>query len=226
MTLTVEDPSDMVHHRRIVVAGGGRAGLETARQLSDRGHDVTVVERDSERCEQLVDEYLAVVIEGDATSPSILREADVESADAVAALTDDAETNLEVCLQAHRIAPSIQTLARTTTQEDGEDADLVDAVILPQHEAARTAVDLLSGGAVRTLVSGEELDILEIEVSSSAPVEGRTLAEVSLPRGALVVSDAGRTRLASGETELTAGDRYLVAAESDVAEEVQLLFRG
>ncbi|MEF8851838.1 MAG: TrkA family potassium uptake protein [Haloarculaceae archaeon] len=216
----------MSRDRRIIIAGGGRAGLETAERLAERGHTVVIIEADEDRVAEIADEYVAMVIHGDATRPSILEQADVEAADAVAGLTDDAATNLAVCMEAHRIAPDVQTLARTATRDEAEYTDIVDAIILPQQEAADTAADLLSGEAVRTVVTGPDLNVLEIEVGEGAPFAGRALAEVALPEGALVVSDAGRTQVPSGETKLEAGSRYLVAVESDVADEVRKLFRG
>jgi trk system potassium uptake protein TrkA len=216
----------MSRDRRIIIAGGGRAGLETAERLDGRGHTVVLIEADEDRAAEIADEYVAMVIQGDATRPSILEQADVEAADAVAGLTDDAATNLAVCMEAHRIAPDVQTLARTATRDEAEYTDIVDAIILPQQEAADTAADLLSGEAVRTVVTGPELNVLEIEVGEGAPFAGQKLADVALPEGALVVSDAGRTQVPSGETTLEAGKRYLVAVESGVADEVRRLFRG
>jgi trk system potassium uptake protein TrkA len=216
----------MSRDRRIVIAGGGRAGLETAERLAERGHTVVIIEADEDRAAETADEYVAMVIQGDATRPSILEQADVEAADAVAGLTDDAATNLAVCMEAHRIAPDVQTLARTATRDEAEYTDIVDAIILPQQEAADTAADLLSGEAVRTVVTGPELNVLEIEVGEGAPFAGRKLADVAVPEGALVVSDAGRTQVPSGETTLEAGRRYLIAVESGVADEVRRLFRG
>jgi len=216
----------MSRDRRIIIAGGGRAGLETAERLDGRGHTVVLIEADEDRAAEIADEYVAMVIQGDATRPSILEQADVEAADAVAGLTDDAATNLAVCMEAHRIAPDVQTLARTATRDEAEYTDIVDAIILPQQEAADTAADLLSGEAVRTVVTGPELNVLEIEVGEGAPFAGQKLADVALPEGALVVSDADRTQVPSGETTLEAGKRYLVAVESGVADEVRRLFRG
>jgi len=216
----------MNDQRRIVIAGGGRAGIRTAERLDDLGHTVTIIESDEDRAAAVADEYVAMVIQGDATRPSILEQANVAEADAVAALTDDAAANLAVCMEANRIAPEVQTLARTATRDEAEYTDIVDAIILPQQEAADTAADLLSGEAVRTVVSGPELNVLEIEVAEDAPFAGRTLADVALPEGALVVSDADRTEVPDGDTRIEAGERYLVAVESAVADEVRLLFRG
>jgi trk system potassium uptake protein TrkA len=217
----------MTHTKRIVVAGGGRVGLRTARELADRGHEIVLIEKEADRTDEVAAEHVAMVLQGDATAPSILEQAELERADAVAALTDEPGTNLAVCLEAKRIAPDVRTLARTDTGTEDEYDEIADATILPHELSAATAADILSGDAVRTLAGDRhDLDVLEIEVAADAPVVGRTLDEISLPAGSLVVSDRDRTRVARPDTELEAGERYVVAVESAVADEVLSLFRG
>jgi len=217
----------MSHTKRIIVAGGGRVGLRTARELADRGHDVVLIEKAAERSDHAAAERVAMVIEGDATSPAILEQADPKRADAIAALTDEAGTNLAICLAARQVAPNIRTLARTDAGTEDAYEGITDATILPPELSAATAADILSGDEVRTIVGDHHsLDILEIEVADGAPVAGRTLAELDLPRGSLVISGQDRCCVARGDTELEAGERYVVGVESDVIEEVLALFRG
>jgi len=217
----------MSHTKRIIVAGGGRVGLRTARELADRGHEIVLIEKEAERSDRVANERVAVVIEGDATSPAILEQAEPERADAIAALTDEAGTNLAICLAAKQVAPNIRTLARTDTGTEDAYDEIADATILPPELSAATAADILSGEEVRTIVGDHhDLEILEIEVGPGAPVEGYTLEEISLPQGSLVISDRNRRRVARGDTELQAGERYIVGVESDVVDEVLHLFRG
>lgn len=217
----------MSHTKRIIVAGGGRVGLRTARELADRGHEIVLIEKGSTQSDRVADEHVAMVIEGDATSPAILEQADPERADAIAALTDEAGTNLAICLAARQVDPNIRTLARTDAGTEDAYDEIADATILPPELSAATAADILSGAEVRTVVGDHhDLEILEIEVGADAPVAGHTLDEISLPSGSLVVSDRDRTRIARADTELQAGERYIVGVESDVVGEVLSLFRG
>ena len=217
----------MSHTKRIIVAGGGRVGFRTARELADRGHEVVLIEKETDRSDRAADERIGVVIEGDATSPSILEQADPERADAVAALTDEAGTNLAICLAAKDVAPNVRTLARTDAGTEDAYDDITDATILPPELSASAAADVLSGDEVRTIVGDHhDLEILEVEVAPGAPVAGRTLADISLPTGSLVISGRDRCCVARGDTELRAGERYVVGVESDVIDEVLALFRG
>ncbi len=217
----------MTGSKRIIIAGGGRIGLRTAQELDDRGHEVILIEKNPDRAEEITAEYVAMVLQGDATNPSVLNQADPGRADAIAALTDEAGTNLAICMESKRIAPDISTLARTDTGTEDEYEQIVDATILPQELSADTAADILAGDEVRTLVADHhDLAVLEIAVAEDAPVAGRRLEEIKLPTGSLVISDRNRSRIARADTTLEPGEYYLIGVEPDVVSEVLNLFRG
>jgi trk system potassium uptake protein TrkA len=217
---------------RIVIAGGGRMGMRTAELLDNRGHDIVIVERDAAVVERLSDAYIASVIKGDATRPSVLRQADLGRCDAVAALTGDAGTNLAVCLIAQRIAAehdaTPRTIARTNApREEEEYAGFVDELVFPEGVGAQAAASVIAGAGVRSLQETTgDLEILEVEVGENAPAAERTLEEVHFPSGSLVISDYGGHRIARAGTTLHAGEHYIIAAEADVLEEVMNLLQG
>ena len=217
----------MTQKKRFVIAGGGRVGLQTAENLADQGHEVVLIEADEERVEELSDAYLGPVIHGDATRPSILEQADLAGADAIAALTDETGANLAICMEAQQIAPSIRTLARAETRTGQEYDEVVDATLLPTYLGGDHAADMLTGEDIRTLVyPTADLDIIEVTVTESSPVAGRRLDEIALPAGSLLISTADREELAGPGTILEADERYILAVESDVVDEVLNLMRG
>lgn len=211
---------------RIVIVGGGRVGLQAARTLDNRGHDVVVVERDPVRSDQIADEYVATVIEGDATKPSVLKQTGLEKTDVLAALTADIGTNLATCLTAERYGSPIRTVMRRTDEETEQYVDLVDSTIFPERAGAQAAVNAVDPGvrALEDMVG--DLEILVMEVTEDAPVAGRLLIDVALPEGSLVVSDSNGDTTAGAETVLEPGQSYVVATEPSVEDEVVRLFRG
>jgi trk system potassium uptake protein TrkA len=58
------------------------------------------------------------------------------------------------------------------------------------------------------------------------PMGFRLATAVSFPRGSLIIAHADGDRISSAETVLEPGDRYLVAVEAAVTEEVMHLLRG
>ncbi|MEZ3143427.1 TrkA family potassium uptake protein [Halobaculum sp. MBLA0143] len=211
----------------VVVAGAGRVGFETVQRLRGYGHDLTVVESDGDRCDAIADEYVATVIRGDASDPDVLEQAGVGDADAVAALTGDSGVNLAVCVIAREMNPEVRTVARIDSPSQERYGEFVDAVVFPELSGGRAAANEVLAGGVETLadVTGE-LDIMEIEVAEGAPAAGRTLSAVRFPAGTLVISGEDGGQIARPETTLTPGRRYIVAAESEVADEVVHLLRG
>jgi trk system potassium uptake protein TrkA len=211
----------------IVIAGGGRVGFETAELLADRGHDVTIIERDEQTVSELAEQWMATVIHGDATDPNIIEEAGIERADVIAALTGETGLNLAVCLAASELAPDIRTVARIERASGEAYTRFVDAVLFPERAGARVAANEIVGSDVETLadVTGD-LDIMLVRVGEGAPAAGKQLSDVRFPAGTLIVSDEDGHRVARSDTTLTPGSRYIVAIEPDVADEVMNLMRG
>jgi len=211
----------------VIIAGGGRVGFQTAAILGDRGHDVTIIERDERVVSDIADEWVATVIRGDATDPGIIEQAGIETADAVAALTGNAGLNLAVCLAASELTPGIRTVARIDRASAESYTRFVDAVLFPERAGARVAANEIVGSDVQTLadVTGD-LDIMLVRVAEGSPAAGRRLSEVRFPEGTLIVSGADGERVARSDTTLSAGRRYVVAVEPSVVEEVMNLLQG
>jgi trk system potassium uptake protein len=78
----------------VIVIGGGKVGYFLARDLVDRGDEVTLIEKDSARAEWLEGQLGSIVMRGDGDEMAFLRTTGIERADAVAAVTGDDEDNL------------------------------------------------------------------------------------------------------------------------------------
>ena len=84
----------------VIVGGGGVFGGSLARRLVANRHDVVVVDRDKEVCEEIAARVGALAIHGPATNIDVLEEAGVQKADvAVGALPSDGD-NLAFALLA------------------------------------------------------------------------------------------------------------------------------
>ncbi|MFA9518097.1 TrkA family potassium uptake protein [Halopenitus sp. H-Gu1] len=211
---------------RVVLVGSGRTGLRTARILATHDHDVVVVERRADQVQKIADEYVATVIEGDATRPSILEQADLQQADVIAGLTDTTATNLAACTIAKQRNPTIRTVMRTAHDDPNEYDEFVDETFVPEVAGAKVAASAVELGVQALEGTVGEIEILDIEVGPDTPVAGKTLEDVALPRGSLVVTGAGGDSIADAETELLAGQSYVLAVDPSVANEVINLFRG
>jgi len=214
-----------------VIVGGHHVGYHAARQLSERGHDVVVVEKDPERVAFLSDQYDATVIHGDGGRRSVLQQAGLDRSDVIAALTGyGAMTNIGICAMATEIEPDIGTVARIDHGDRDEYDGLVDRVVYPEELAAHAATNEIlhvAGGGVQTIeeVTGD-LALLELTVAGDAPVADRELRDVAFPRGSVVVAGRDSNQLPGPEMVLEPGYRYLVAVRAGISDEVVRLFRG
>src|SRR5258708_12588158 len=93
-----------------IIAGGGKVGFFLARELIEHGHEVLIVENNSERAEFIANELGNVVLRGNADEPSTLAEAGAERADVVIAVTGDDPRNLVLLQVAKRRFGTQRTL--------------------------------------------------------------------------------------------------------------------
>lgn len=78
----------------IIIIGCGRTGSTLANMFSSENHDVVVVDEKRDSFSKLASDYTGITIEGNGIDEDILRNAGIEKADALLALTDDDNSNI------------------------------------------------------------------------------------------------------------------------------------
>ena len=96
---------------RIIVVGCGNVGLTLTEQLSKEGHNITVIEEQSSVVQTAVNSLDVLGIVGNGASYSIMKDAGIDKADLMIAVTDSDELNLLCCLIAKK-AGNCHTIAR------------------------------------------------------------------------------------------------------------------
>ena len=82
---------------KILIAGSGKLGETLARQLCAEEHDVTLVDSDRSVLESGLNRYDVMGVMGNCASMEVLRQAGVESANLLIAVTGSDEVNLLTC---------------------------------------------------------------------------------------------------------------------------------
>lgn len=109
---------------KALIVGCGRVGASLARNLSEDGWEVTVIELREENLTRLGPEWRHPVVLGHGMDADVLEEAGVEDADILIAATDGDNTNLVVAQVARRrygverVAARIQDPARADAYAD------------------------------------------------------------------------------------------------------------
>ena len=81
----------------VIIAGGGKVGWNLARELLEKGTEVTVIENDRRRYLTVEQELEHAIQYGDATELWVLERAGIQRADLVIAVTGDDEDNILIC---------------------------------------------------------------------------------------------------------------------------------
>ena len=78
----------------VIVAGAGKVGWTLARELIEKGHEVTLLEHDRRRYLVVEQELEHAVQYGDASELWVLERAGIQRGDLVIAVTGDDEDNI------------------------------------------------------------------------------------------------------------------------------------
>ena len=82
---------------KIIILGANQVGSALAETLSNEKNDITIVDEDSERLQELNDHIDARVVAGAPSHPSTLLQAGADDAEMLIAVTDSDETNMVAC---------------------------------------------------------------------------------------------------------------------------------
>ncbi|WP_162224423.1 potassium channel family protein [Halorussus amylolyticus] len=216
---------------RFVIIGSGRVGLRTARVLRDEGHEVVLVERDPNKVERARNDDFEV-IEGDGATEAVLEQADLETADAVGALTGDLNVNFAACMVAKHYG--CRTILRID-EDYREDiyrkfASDVDEVVYPERLGAIGAKNALLGGNIRAIADiAQSLQVVELTITDDSPVKGYSISELSTPANSRILAfgkKGERMGIPLSDDSLEVGDRLAVLADFDVLEDVRQIIVG
>ena len=216
---------------RFVIVGAGRVGLRTARVLAEEGHDVTLIEQDDKKVARAETEGFDV-IQGDGSSESVLEQADLERADAIAGLTGDLNVNFAACMVGkHYGCRTVLRIDEDYREEIyGKYASDVDEVVYPERLGAAGAKTALLGGdfnVIADLTAG--LALTTVTIPADSPVVGQPVNDLDLPANVRVYAHGRpdeRLTIPLPGTKVEAGDSLAMIVERGAMEEVRTSLVG
>ena len=132
----------------IVLVGCGKVGTALVRRLSEEGHNITVIDSNESRIQEIVEKYDVLGVVGNGSSISALSEANMETADVLIAVTGSDELNLLCCMFAKK-AGHCHAIARVRSPHYVNEIDFIkqqldiSTVINPELATAREITSLL-----------------------------------------------------------------------------------
>ena len=216
----------------VLIVGAGKVGWNLARELIDKGNEVTVVESDSQRYQTVEEELEHAVQYGDGSELWVLERAGIERADLVIAVTGDDEDNILISQVAREKYGVERIVARCNNPRNMQHFELLG--IKPAISATDLILRLIEHevpkyGLVHLLDLPEErLEIIELEVADGCPAAGSRVRDLGLPDGSLVISilrDGGGF-VPHGESVIQAGDEVLLVLDVGLESSVTERFAG
>ncbi|MDF2586357.1 MAG: trkA2 [Anaerocolumna sp.] len=101
----------------IIIIGCGRFGSNLAKRLSDEGNNVCIIDRDGEKLNALGSGFNAQKIKGIEFDSDILREAGIDKADVLIAVTSNDNINITVSMIADKFFQVPHIIARVNDPE-------------------------------------------------------------------------------------------------------------
>lgn len=213
---------------KIVIVGTGNVGSTIATQLSNAGHNITVLDTSEEAVRQIAQASDVMGMVGSGMSLPTLLDAGVAEADLVIAVTDSDEKNLLSCLMAKK-AGTKNTIARVRNPEYKEEIEFMQAdlglsmSVNPELSAADEIARLLklpNAMEIDTFANGR-VELLKFEVTKDSPICGVTLKNLHnvLKTDVLmcVVERGNETMIPKGDFTIWEGDRVSFVASGKKA---------
>lgn len=205
-----------------MIVGGGKTAVYLANLLLKAGIDVTIIEQNPDRCEELCEMLpKATIINGDGTENRLLLEEGIESAESFVALTNIDEENVMLSLYA-----KTQTKGKIVTKINRIAYDEVisslglDTIIYPKDITAEYILRFVRaknnsiGSNIETMhdILDGKAEALEFNILKNAPIANRTIESLSLKPGILIalINRDGNIITPRGKDTILPGDTVIV----------------
>jgi len=213
----------------IVIIGAGGIGKRlTELVLKDGNHNVIVIDKDKERCEDIARKYDAVAINADTTKEDALNESDIKKADVLVTTTDDDATNLMVCSMARN--KGVKHLVSVVNQEESKPMYMEKNVKMVRNP------DLVMAGQLFKAIKhpnvedymnvGSHSEIFRLPIQPNSNLSGKNILNMGLPKKSMIISIERDDKLIipTENVELLQGDRVTILAHIDQVDKVINLF--
>ncbi|MDP2236950.1 MAG: Trk system potassium transporter TrkA [Bacteroidales bacterium] len=210
---------------KIIIAGDGEVGFYLAKLLEKEYQDITLIDQQIEKLAHAEHKLGIATVLGDATSYRVLKEAGVEYADLLIAVTSNESTNITTCLIGKKLGARF-TIARINNMEylvEKDTLDLcdlgIDELVSPESLAAREVKYLLKSPVLTEVFNlyKKDLYMMGVRVGDDAPIVNKSVAESAhlLSNSSFMIVSVLRnekTLIPTGDLQILKGDLLYFAA--------------
>ena len=223
--------------KNVLISGGGKMGYYLARQLSETGHKVKVIEIEEQRAEILADLLPhATVICGDGSDRNLLLEQGLDNQDAFVSLTTIDEENIITTMYASSIG-----VGKTVAKVNRVSYDILQSIGIETAVSSKTiaanqilgyvrALENSGASSVQTLYKlvNDRVEALEFRIETEAAFYiGRTLKELQLKDDVIIgcILRKGKIIYPCGDDTIGNGDNVIVITARSGFKNFEEIFR-
>lgn len=216
--------------KNVMILGGSQIGYKTARDLSESGFNVKLIEKDKNRAFDIADELPNVlVINGDGRNVSLLEEENIGHMDAFIAVTGNSEINIMSSL----VAKSKNVRKTISLVENMDYFELsqsigIDTLINKKLLAANNIFRYVRRGEVlaMTKLNNMNAELLEFKVKARSKICNTLIKDAGFPLSAIIagVIREGVGYIALGDFRIQEGDRVVICGLPRSIKDVEKLF--
>lgn len=207
----------------IIIVGCGKVGIALIEQLSNEGHAITIIDKDAQKVHMYTGQYDIMGIVGNGASFSIQKEAGIESADLIIAVTGSDELNLLCCTVAKQVG-KCASIARVRTPDYSDEVTYLREqlglamIINPDLEAAHEIVRILclpTALEVNSFAHGDA-ELVKLQIPENNILDNQLVSDLGKTFSAKFLicglERDGEIEIPSGNTLLKAGDKISFVA--------------
>ena len=219
----------------IVIIGAGEVGFNLAKSLSKEEHDITVIDIDPNKCQKVINNIDARVIEGDGCSQRIIQQIQMNEVDYLISLTRIDEVNL-VASKIGKERGAKKVICRLRNTEYGKKSIIdpaqfgINHIVFPEN-AARDEISKIitqpSSLDIETF-KDDKITLVGVLLDISSPLIGRTMENVEISNPYIqhklsVICRGDSTFIQHSQTKYAVNDIAYFAVPSTHVEKVQVM---
>lgn len=167
----------------IIIVGCGKVGMTLIEQLSKEGHNITIIDKNAAKVQEMSNLYDIMGLVGNGASYSVQMEAGIENADLIIAVTASDELNLLCCTVAKQVG-DCAAIARVRTPDYSKEAGYLreklglTMIINPELEASLETARILylpTALEVNSFAHGQA-EIVKFKIPEGNLLDGMTIA--------------------------------------------------
>ncbi len=173
---------------KFLIIGGGNIGFNLAKNLENTmdAARIKIVEKNKERAEHIANNLNnSLVINGNGLDEDVLKEANIEDAETVLALTNDDEDNLMVSVLVEKFSKDKRTMALINKPNYSllQNSLKIDDLIDPRMNTVSSILKHVHKGTIETAytILNGEFEVIEAEIIDSSELINKELKNSNLP---------------------------------------------